>query len=145
MMHGRNPKEPFYDMFIYLAGTNDLGKPDRSANDIVASILEMHKWVHAVPKIPISIGIAIPSSAYQSHNKPAAQKATTINQHVTNMIKTTAKSDKHQSVFVPFPFPFGQDEETQKLWAVDGLHFSEAGYKRLGEYLAEVITEQFLT
>jgi lysophospholipase L1-like esterase len=134
-----------YDIFIYLAGTNDLGRHDRDESEIVTSILEMHSWAHHVAGIPITMAIAIPPSAYQTGTPAAADKATRINAQLRRRIETTGGDASHRSVFVPFPFPFDDDEHVKQLWSRDGLHCSEAGYRRLGEYLAEVIATQFLS
>ncbi|KAL3916747.1 MAG: hypothetical protein SGILL_005039 [Bacillariaceae sp.] len=132
-----------YDIFIFLAGTNDLGRTARTEFDIVSSILEMHTWAHTVAKIPVTMAIAIPSSAYQSRTPKAADKAARINQDLQDRLSVGKADTSHQTLFVPFPFSYSSEEKA--LWAMDGLHFSEKGYKALGDYLATFILQQIVT
>ena len=144
----RDPNKPdssYYDILIYLAGTNDLGigLPE---HDIVTNVLNVHAWAHHVARIPFTMAISVPPAAYHSHDPAAAKRVAKVNKDLQAVIR---KNFPHFSVtsastlWTPFPIPFG-GADNKDAWATDGLHLSQRGYERLGEYLASVIFERML-
>jgi lysophospholipase L1-like esterase len=130
----------YYDILIYLAGSNDLGR-EVSEHDIVMSVLNVHSWAHHTARIPFTIAISVPPSAYQSHNPTAAKRAATVNEEVAKVIRQNFRRfsfTKASTLWTPFPISW----EEKEWWATDGLHLSQRGYERLGKYLASVIYER---
>lgn len=152
-----------YKVLVYLAGTNDLGRQQRSVEDIVESITSLHVWAHDVAGIAYTIALGIPPSAYQSRNVDATQKADRINQELKKFCTNTGNgtnngsSDRHHqwAYYVPFPIGFSaaknsnsdndigsgrnDDNIAVDLWSFDGLHLSPAGYDRLGRELSQIL------
>jgi lysophospholipase L1-like esterase len=144
-LNNSNPDAAFHDVLIYLAGTNDLGRSERSEKDIAVSILDLHKWAHSVAKISITIALAIPPSAYQRRVPQASEKATRINRQLQSQIsQLMTSSASSQAIFLRFPFQYNHDGADNDLWSLDGLHFSQLGYERLGGYLASQIQDLLL-
>jgi lysophospholipase L1-like esterase len=138
----------YYDIMIYLAGTNDLGR-EVPEKDIVTSVLRVHAWAHNVAKIPFTIALAVPPSEFQRNNPKAAARAATVNQDLQKVIR---RNFPHFSVttastlWAPFPIPLGSgsSDTNKEWWATDGLHLSQRGYQRLGEYVGSMIYERLL-
>jgi lysophospholipase L1-like esterase len=126
----RNKDSPL-SAVILLAGTNDLGF-QRPVQDIVNSIVALHTLCRD-ENVAHTVAIGIPSSAYQSSNKEVAQRAQEVNEGIKKFCDSESRA-----TFVPFPFGWAQ-EDTR--WASDGLHFSAAGYKELGESLAPFVSK----
>jgi lysophospholipase L1-like esterase len=141
----------YWDIFIYLAGTNDIPRQTRSVDDIVTSIMNVHIWAHTKANIPYTIAISIPPSLYQNRVKLAEDRVNEINTKLRQSIQeyntntTNNKSSQYDQkaiiLFVEFPFKYENDSN---LWASDGLHFTQLGYQTLGEYLASTIDAQLL-
>ena len=151
---------------MYLAGTNDLGRPQRTVDKIVESVVSVHKWAHDVAKVQYTIAIGIPPSAYQSRRPDASQKAEQINTELEKFCASTASETTEPSnsvaemndggdnqqqwaYYVPFPFEFvpnynnnDNDHDIGDLWSPDGLHLSPKGYERLGRDLARILMKE---
>jgi lysophospholipase L1-like esterase len=118
----------YYDILIYLAGTN--------------------AWAHHVARIPFTIAVSVPPSEFQLHNSNAAARAATINKDLRKVIRRNFprfSSSAVSTLWAPFPIPFnGGDSSNKEWWATDGLHLSQLGYQRLGDYLALMIYDRML-
>ena len=123
---GGNP-----DVVIVLAGTNDMGY-GFTAEKITDNLLQLHSTCHE-NGVAHTVAVAVPPSGYQSQVEAAAALADAVNQN----LRSFAESEK-RATFVPFPFPFEQGGEN---WYQDTLHFSEKGYRVLGESLAPVVKQ----
>lgn len=137
----------YYDILIYLAGTNDLGRPDPESNEgvIARNILDVHAWSHHVARIPFTIALPIPGSAYQSRDPNAAKRATKVNDAVRKVIRKNFPHVSTTSAFTMWtPFPVSYNGGGGESWATDGLHLSQMGYQQLGHYLASIIFERML-
>ena len=129
----QNVQNPSLSLVVLLAGTNDLGYM-RSPQEIVESLIGLHKLCLQDEGIPNTIAIGIPSSAYQSINDDAKTAAHTTNE----LLKTWCENESNgKSTYFPFPFDFERNSE--KLWSSDGLHFSPKGYEILGQSLVPLI------
>ena len=126
----RGIQDPPVSIVVILAGTNDLGYR-RSEADIASDVVKLHESVYN-EGIPHTIGISVPSSNYQKHYEHAAKAAEKVNSLIKEFCESNPRASYH-------PFPFDYDGGTN--WSPDGLHFSEAGYRVLGESLAPLIEE----
>jgi lysophospholipase L1-like esterase len=128
---------------IILVGTNDIGRRQRTEEQIVNDIIALHQICYE-EGVTDTIAIAIPPSGYQSQVKDVADIVNRINnklQEFCNNNTTTGSTNDHQhrrATFIPFPFQY---ERNGIYWYQDGLHFSKAGYQFLGESLAPVVNE----
>ncbi|KAG7356420.1 GDSL-like lipase/acylhydrolase family protein [Nitzschia inconspicua] len=139
-----DPNSSYYDILIFFAGTNDLGHENESEQSIVTNILNVHAWAHHVARIPFTIAMPIPGSAFQSRNSAAANRAATINKGLQSEIRKNFphfSTSSASTLWTPFPISYGAEKED---WALDGLHLSQHGYQQLGEYLASIIHERLI-
>jgi lysophospholipase L1-like esterase len=133
---------PAYSILIYLAGTNDLSYPERTADIVTTSITDFHIWAHTIAHIPYTIALGVPSSAYQLRNEKAKAKADRINQLLKEYSTSSQPQNSFTTKYVDFPFDYDEtNPNIMALWSPDTLHFSPLGYQRLGEYLAPIIEE----
>ena len=118
------------DIVILMAGTNDLGH-GASVETITDNLVQLHTicFDNGVAR---TIAIAIPPSGYQSRVPNAADTVRLIN---SNLLERASETDS-RITYVPFPFAFEQGGEN---WYADTLHFSETGYRVLGQSLAPVV------
>ena len=121
---------PPLSLVILLAGTNDMAY-ESNAQVTVESILKLHSICHE-EKVPHTIAIGVPPSAYQTMNADAAALNLAINEGLMEYCAQNPKS----MTFVPFPFQY---EHNGANWSTDGLHFSQEGYKLLGESLTPTV------
>jgi len=126
----RSIQDPPLSVVILLAGTNDLGllpMPSVKADNIIA----LHDICHA-EEIPHTIAIEIPPSAYLAMQPTASDQA----QEMNRLLKEYCENSNGRVTYFEFPFEYKPGNE---LWSPDGLHFSAAGYRKLGESLAPVV------
>lgn len=120
---------------IILAGTNDLGV--NSADEISANLEKLHREsLRQAPNKPsarTTVAVGIPSSQYQKQSAAAAAMAAHVNANLRAFCE-----QEPRAFFQPFPFPF---DRASGNWHPDGLHFSEKGYRVLGEALAPVVSK----
>jgi lysophospholipase L1-like esterase len=124
----RAVKDPGLSLVIILAGSNDLGW-GFGEEEIVGNLVSLHEVCYE-NGVPRTIAVAIPPSGYQSQNAAARELCATVNDRLRSYC-----SQEHRATFVPFPFAYDGGEN----WFSDGLHFSEKGYRALGESLAEPV------
>lgn len=123
------------DVVILLAGTNDLGHGE-SVETITNNLVQMHHICLDSANGVVArrtIAIAIPPSGYQSRVPPAAETVRSINSNLENFANSNSRV-----TYFPFPFPFEHGGEN---WSMDTLHFSETGYRVLGQSLAPVLDQ----
>jgi lysophospholipase L1-like esterase len=145
----RDPNKPdssYFDILIYLAGTNDLGR-EETEQSIATAVLNVHAWAHHIARIPFTIAIPIPPSSFQSRQPQFGQRAAKVNKSLQAVVR---KNFPHFSttsactLWAPFPIPLDGGDNNKEAWASDGLHLSQSGYQQLGEYLASVIYERMI-
>jgi len=123
-------------ILVYLAGTNDLGRPTRTVDDISQSIIAVHEWAKVMNdnnndndnsdnnhrSIMKTIALSIPSSAYQERVPEKKKKATEINRRLKNYADANAaegfssssllstvsstQSSSSTTTYVEFPFEY---------------------------------------
>ena len=119
-------------LVILLAGTNDLGY-GFDEEEIYTNLVQMHETCYE-NNVPHTIAVGIPPSAYQNMDPDAAALA----QAVSDSLRTYCGNHPERATFVEFPFDY---ERGGPNWYRDGLHFTEQGYKVLGESLAPTVQE----
>ena len=123
---------PPFDLVVVLAGTNDLAH-GTSSDSIFESVRGIHEL--ALEKgCTNTIALGIPPSGWQARSEAARLLAASVNQKLDSW---AAQEERVQYV----PFPIQAFDRTSDVWAVDGLHFSETGYKFLGTSLAPIVAE----
>jgi lysophospholipase L1-like esterase len=139
---------PALSLVILLAGTNDLGYAllsapniEAAAEEISSNLIQLHA-VCAELGVPRTIAIGIPPSGYQYVNEAARNLAASINERLEQYASSTMTADTQQAsksflvTYMPFPFSYEPDGDN---WNSDTLHFSEHGYRVLGESLVPVV------
>jgi len=119
---------------IILAGTNDLAY-ETDSQPIVDAILTLHRASHG-EEVP-TVAVAIPPSVWQRQNSDAANMAAEVNARLEGWCSSSEAGGMAKFIECPI------DVSTvgNKLWCSDGLHFSPAGFKALGEGLAPSIAK----
>ena len=117
------------DVVLLMAGTNDLGHGE-SVETITNNLVQLHT-ICLDNGVARTIAMAIPPSGYQSRVPQAADMVRLINRNLEQVAETDSRI-----TFFPFPFAFENGGEN---WYADTLHFSEAGYRVLGQSLAPVV------
>jgi lysophospholipase L1-like esterase len=125
----RKVHNPAVSLVIILAGTNDLAYSLDSEN-IAQSVLNLHRLALEAGA-PRTLAIGIPESAYQSVHIDVKTAAALVN-------KVLRESQSQTMKYVEFPFDYKRGDEN---WHPDGLHFTETGYRVLGEYLAPTVKQ----
>lgn len=119
------------DVVIILAGTNDLGYGE-SEETITNNLKKLHGICYE-NGVARTVAVGVPPSGYQAQVKKAADLVEAINGNLQRFAESGTKT-----TYTPFPFRFEQGGEN---WYFDGLHFSETGYRVLGESLAPVVDQ----
>ena len=125
-------QDPSLSLVVILAGTNDLAHTTDAAA-IFQNVIRLHE-IALSAGVPHTLAVGIPPSGYQSMNSDAATLAASVN----GMLKTWATTTNGMSRYADFPFAFEREGEN---WHADGLHFSEQGYRVLGQSLAPVVLD----
>ena len=119
---------------VILAGTNDLAY-ESDSRPIVDAILALHRASHGEGVPTAAVGI--PPSMWQRQSSDAANLAATVNKSLEGWCSSSEA--KGMATFVECPIDISS--VGNKLWSSDGLHFSPAGFKALGEGLAPSIAK----
>lgn len=119
-------------LVIILAGINDMAY-GQNAKTITDDVLQLHKiaWEQNVPR---TIAITIPPSGYQSSNEQARRLAEEVNVY----LEEACNHENSRAILMRFPFEYERGGEN---WFEDSLHFSEQGYKMLGESLIGTVED----
>ena len=119
---------------VILAGTNDLAY-ESDSRPIVDAILALHRASHGEGVPTAAVGI--PPSMWQRQSSDAANLAATVNKSLEGWCSSSEAGG--MATFVECPIDISS--VGNKLWSSDGLHFSPAGFKALGEGLAPSIAK----
>ena len=119
---------------VILAGTNDLAY-ESDFRPIVDAILALHRASHGEGVPTAAVGI--PPSMWQRQSSDAANLAATVNKSLEGWCSSSEAGG--MATFVECPIDISS--VGNKLWSSDGLHFSPAGFKALGEGLAPSIAK----
>merc|ERR1719146_82192 len=127
---------------MIMAGTNDLGVPQSSAEQVLASLKSMHRacWATGTP----SVALSIPESSVTGTTQypEAAAKWHAIN----NGLAAWAQTEQSGNSCSSFSFlntgrlvSFDHAARARGLWDSDSLHFTAAGSLEFGSKLAPLI------
>lgn len=119
---------------VILAGTNDLAY-ESDSRPIVDAILALHRASHGEGVPTAAVGI--PPSMWQRQSSDAANLAATVNKSLEGWCSSSEAGG--MATFVECPIDVSS--VGNELWSSDGLHFSPAGFKALGEGLAPSIAK----
>ncbi|CAG8961910.1 hypothetical protein HYFRA_00013710 [Hymenoscyphus fraxineus] len=131
-MRGLYQPPKLYTHIIFLAGTNDLGHR-RPSFDILTDI-----------KSTLSIPLATGTKVLLMTIPECGSRATWLDQNrdvVNEGLKEWAGDNEDIEIFdlhAAIPYHSLSDSEQERLWD-DGLHFTEAGYEKIGTLLGERI------
>lgn len=120
-----------WDIIFYLLGTNDIGQ-GRSPELIMKNLEALYNSARRLGSNPIIIPISIPETA------PIPSKLVANRNSVNRMMKSYVDSSnsklpskKSKAIFFDLNSLIPYD--VSRLWS-DGLHFTAAGYKKMGGY-----------
>ena len=122
-----------YDLVIIMAGTNDLGHGTAS-KDILANLKFLHSMV--VERSMSLLAVGIPESGFVVSNEDAARRRSEVNMALKGEMESL-----QNGTYVDCPLKYSRDSPH---FDYDGLHFSEEGYKYLGQTLAAHVDEILL-
>lgn len=131
-----------FDLVLIMAGTNDLGMPQSSAEDVLAMLESMHRacWSVGMP----SLALSVPESSVTgtAQYPEAAQKWHDIN----NSLAAWGKSPRGENpcnrpffVNTAELVSFDNAARRRGLWDPDNLHFTAAGSREFGTKIAPLI------
>lgn len=120
---------------VILAGTNDLTY-EVEAQPILDAIVSLHRACHGEGVRTAAVGI--PPSAWQRQSSDAANMAATINDQLEEWCESSSEA---RGMATYIACPISASSVGNELWCSDGLHFSPAGFKALGEGLAPSIAK----
>jgi len=117
-------------LVLILGGTNDLGMlhPEK----ITKNLLSLHEMSHTagartcIMTIPeLRMGMDHEIDTFKDERE-----------YVNAALRRYAAENPERTFLVDIAMQFPQDEAHSDLWEPDGVHFSETGYRALGEFLA---------
>jgi len=117
------------DVVLILGGTNDLGR-GVPTELIVEQLISLHDMVHGIGAV--SGVLTIPEIRMGGKVSCFADEREAVNA----ALRRYAEDRPERTFFVDVAAAFPQDGAHARFWEPDGVHFSEEGYRALGELLA---------
>lgn len=137
-----------FDLVLIMAGTNDLGVPHSSSEEVLACLESMHKacWAVGTP----SLALSIPESSVTGTTRypEAAKKWHAINNGLAAWGQVAqGENPCNRPFFLNTAELVSYDivARMQGLWDPDTVHFTAAGSKEFGTKLAPSITSHLIT
>ena len=125
-------EESHFDVVIVLGGTNDLLSTGY-AGSICAGLAGMYREITDVHNARC-VAVTIPPMKYNSHGDGILQLRKSVNEFIRRSeSESLAVCDLHQHI------ESLHEQERERWFDADGLHFSEYGYSALGKLLFEVL------
>lgn len=118
------------DLVLIMAGTNDLGRGVKPPK-VLEEVCRLHVACHAMG-VP-TVVIAPPPLAPRAQGRPVEQR-----KELTELLSAWAKSTSGVAAFINPGLLLG-NAAASHCYDPDGLHFSPAGSKRVGEWLAALV------
>eukprot|EP00927_Polykrikos_kofoidii_P045599 TRINITY_DN39638_c0_g1_i1.p1 TRINITY_DN39638_c0_g1~~TRINITY_DN39638_c0_g1_i1.p1 ORF type:complete len:243 (+),score=50.35 TRINITY_DN39638_c0_g1_i1:62-790(+) len=118
------------EVVIILGGTNDLGsgvEPKR----IVKQLIQLHEMAHEAGAI--TGVLTIPEIRF---GQPLTKMFEKERREVNELLRRFATERPDHTFFMDLGAAFPQDEAHDFCWEPDGVHFTAAGYKEIGNFLA---------
>jgi len=127
-----------FDLVLIMAGTNDLGVPHSSVQEVLASLQTLHRACHRVG-MPSMI-LSVPESSVTGTSQYPEAKA---KWHGINNALAAWAQDAQSPGFVDTSklIPFDHASRARGLWDPDSLHFTALGSRELGSRLAPVVMQ----
>eukprot|EP00929_Paragymnodinium_shiwhaense_P084000 TRINITY_DN4489_c0_g1_i4.p1 TRINITY_DN4489_c0_g1~~TRINITY_DN4489_c0_g1_i4.p1 ORF type:complete len:336 (+),score=50.14 TRINITY_DN4489_c0_g1_i4:122-1129(+) len=125
-----------FDLVIIMAGTNDLGAK-ASSQAVLRSVTKLHEECHK-RNIP-TVALAPPPAPIRAPGEEWLRR------RLCNLLKEWAAEDASGFAFYQEPGEFvPSTHNSQWIWEADGLHFTPAGSRALGEQLAGLLLRKQL-
>jgi lysophospholipase L1-like esterase len=126
-----------FDLITVLCGTNDLGYGIFATSTIYENLQAIYASARKHSPEAHIVAATVPSAAHPSPKLIADRQS--LNELI---LGTSQQGISVVDVHDLFPFPQGVPrwnarKPNESLWHEDGLHFSPAGYRRLGEIFFE--------
>lgn len=137
-------KDGPFDLVIILGGTNDLGfSLNKDGEPLFRRLRSLHEL--ALRHSPFSVAVTIPETGYEALDQfaPLREKRLQVNNLLKNYVQDHASKMLLCDLSTKLPRKSLSDEDRRKFWA-DDLHFTPAGYDRMGEIIFENIKHHFI-
>ncbi|CAH3168328.1 unnamed protein product [Pocillopora meandrina] len=128
-----------FDIVIILGGTNDLGmRLDEDGEPLFSRLRSLHEL--ALRHSPLSVAVTVPETGYETMDGYTVVRAKRlqVNALLKNFVQQCGSKMLVSDLATKLPRESLSDEDRRTLWA-DHLHFSPAGYDRMGEIIFEDI------
>ncbi|RMX51187.1 hypothetical protein pdam_00004084 [Pocillopora damicornis] len=128
-----------FDIVIILGGTNDLGmRLDENGEPLFSRLRSLHEL--ALRHSPLSVAVTVPETGYETMDgyTVVREKRLQVNALLKNFVQQCGSKMLVSDLATKLPRESLSDEDRRTLWA-DHLHFSPAGYDRMGEIIFEDI------
>eukprot|EP00274_Cyanoptyche_gloeocystis_P000766 CAMPEP_0196656972 /NCGR_PEP_ID=MMETSP1086-20130531/20822_1 /TAXON_ID=77921 /ORGANISM="Cyanoptyche gloeocystis , Strain SAG4.97" /LENGTH=187 /DNA_ID=CAMNT_0041989927 /DNA_START=130 /DNA_END=693 /DNA_ORIENTATION=- len=124
-----------YQWALFLGGTNDMmqGVP---AHDIASSLATLHRTAYAHGAR--TVAITIPECSFEDDEPHITALRTAVNDHMRRFADESNGATLLLDLAALIPWASMPPDERRTLWD-DGVHFSAAGYDRIGTLLYEVL------
>ncbi|PFX33544.1 hypothetical protein AWC38_SpisGene1595 [Stylophora pistillata] len=132
-------KDGPFDIVIILGGTNDLGVPlDKNGEPLFRRLRSLHEL--ALQHSPLSVAVTIPETGYETVDEYTVvrEKRLQVNALLKNFVQQHGDRMLLSDLATKLPPESLSDEDRRTFWA-DHLHFSLAGYDRMGATIFEDI------
>lgn len=121
------------DVVILLGGTNDICR-GVDVHDILLRLTSLHDAVHRAGAV--SVALTIPQISF---GVPEDKQMEESRLEVNEGLRRYANDHQDVCVFVDLAAAFPQDSTHAGHWESDGVHFTEAGSRAVGEFLADAV------
>ncbi|KAH6648404.1 SGNH hydrolase-type esterase domain-containing protein [Truncatella angustata] len=126
-------KKDGFEWTVVLGGTNDIGW-GYPADKVFEALKKV--WDIPLSKGGKVLALTIPEIKMQSENLDRSRAA------VNEGIKAYKKPNFYTfDLYEAVPYRSMSEEDREKYWDPDGVHFTEAGYDLIGEKVAEGLTK----
>lgn len=122
-----------FDLVIIMGGTNDIGMPQSSTQEIVASLKTLHRACQTLDTPSMTLSVPESSVRGTSQYPEAKQKWHAINKAL--------KAQSPEFVDTKELISFDKASCARGLWDPDNLHFTASGSGQFGSRLAPVVAE----
>jgi lysophospholipase L1-like esterase len=123
--------------FVILAGTNDLGAR-ATASTIVWHVIKMHNYVQSyalsLKRNVYTIAVAIPQCGWPIKESERLLANKELKRYAERCNSSVAFLDWNNEFNVTVP-------ENKPLWSADKVHFSRAGYDRIGQLVYNTMND----
>lgn len=133
-----------FDLVIILGGTNDLGLSlNKDGEPLFRRLRSLHEL--ALRYSPLSVAVTIPETGYEAMDRFTAvkKKRLQVNALLKKYVKDCGGKMILSDLSAKLPRESLSHEDRRKFWE-DDLHFTPAGYDRMGEIIFEDIKHCFI-